>query len=79
MNDQKVFKFERSRRTESHYDAPVFTEQMGEITRFIEGAWVTELSDLLVKIEDHQKSVLDKREAPKKAQELEELKRRFGI
>lgn len=79
VNDQKMFKFEWSRRTESHHDAPVFTDQIGEITRFIEGPWVTELSDLLVKIEDHTKSVRDKREAPKKAQELEELKRRFGI
>jgi peptidoglycan/xylan/chitin deacetylase (PgdA/CDA1 family) len=56
-------------------DGLAWNDDMGEITWFIEGPWVQELPELLKRIRAHEKSVLDRRSAPK----LEAMKKRFGL
>jgi hypothetical protein len=57
----------------------VSTGHLGDITRFIDGPWVAELADLLQKIEIHREKIRNQQEAPRKARELEVLKKRFGM
>jgi hypothetical protein len=75
VDDQPVFKFEIRRSTRYLNDGPVWNDVIGEVTRFIEGPWVQEVTDLLKRIRAHEKSVRDKRDAPK----LEAMKKRFGF
>jgi hypothetical protein len=79
VNDQRVFKFEICRRTRYTDTCPLWDDQLGEVTRFIDGLWVLELTDLLEKIRAHEDSVRNQREGPRKARELEALKKRFGL
>ncbi|SRR5712691_13211536 len=79
VDDHEVFEFEWYERTKDGYTEPVFEFQLGEVTKFIEGSWVTQLTDLLQKIKAYSESVQNEREAPIKARELEALKKRFGI
>jgi hypothetical protein len=79
VDDQRMFKFEMSRRTRYMHDGIVWDDLLGEITRFIDGLWVLELTDLLEKIEAHEKGILNARGAPGRARELEALKKRFGL
>ena len=76
---QRVFKFEISRITTYHHDGPLFDELMGEVTCFIEGSWVVEVTELLTKIKAHEKDVRDMREAPKLAAKLAAERKRFGL
>lgn len=60
-------------------DMPLFNEYMGNVTRFIEGTWVTTIGELLQGIKEHAKSVRDKRQAPRVQQKLREDMKRFGL
>jgi len=79
IDNQKVFKFELCTRTRSTEYGPSWDNPLGEVTRFIDGLWVSELNDLLAKIIVHEEGVRSERAAPRKARELEELKKRFGL
>ena len=56
-------------------DMPYFSDTMGEIAAFIEGPWVTVVGDLLQGLRLHEKTVRDKRQAPR----LKEEMKRFGL
>jgi hypothetical protein len=75
VDGQRVFKFRISRSTRYERDGPIWDDRLGEITRFIEGPWILELTDLLQKIKAHEKDVWNQRQAPK----LEAEKKRFGL
>ena len=75
VDDQRVFKFEIKRSTRFLEDGPVWNDDMGDITWFIEGPWVQDLPELLKRISAHEKCVRDRRSIPK----LEALKKRFGL
>jgi hypothetical protein len=75
VDDQRVFKFEIRRCTRFLEDGPAWNDDMGDITWFIEGPWVQELPELLKRIMAYEKSVRDRRSAPK----LEAMKKRFGL
>jgi len=75
VDDQRVFKFEIRRSTRYLEDGPVWNDDMGDISWFIEGPWVQELPELLKRISAHEKSVRDRRSIPK----LEAMKKRFGL
>jgi hypothetical protein len=72
---EPVFKFEIRRSTRYLDDGPVWRDDVGTITRFIEGRWVEELPNLMKAIRDHEKSVRDLRNAPR----LEAERKRFGL
>jgi uncharacterized protein involved in cysteine biosynthesis len=52
---------------------------MGNVTSFIEGPWVTDVAELVKKMEAHKKSVQDKRQAPKLQEKLRQDMKRFGL
>jgi hypothetical protein len=79
VDDQKVFKFELCRRTRHTEFGPAWDDPLGDVTRFIDGPWVLELTDLLAKIKAHEEGVRNDREGPRKARELDALKKRFGL
>lgn len=79
VDGQRVFKFEISRRTHYTRDGPVWDDPLGEVTRFIDGLWVLEITDLLEKIKAHEEGVRKKRAGPREARQLEALKKRFGL
>lgn len=79
VGGDRVFKFEIQRRTLYRREGPLTVERIGEITRFIEGPWVKELSELLEKIETYEAMIRKFRNAPQEAREIEQLRRRFGI
>src|SRR5271157_6079525 len=78
--DEKcVFDFKMKRTVRYTPDMPLFDEIMGDVTSFIEGPWVTDVAELLQKNQAHEKSVRDKRQAPKLQQKLREDMKRFGL
>ena len=79
IDEKRVFDFEMSRSITSTPDEPIFSESMGNVTSFIEGSWVTNIADLVQKIEAHEKSIWDKRRAPKLEEKLREDMKRFGL
>jgi len=70
-----VFEFKIRRSTRYLVDGPVWDDSMGEITRFIEGAWTVELVELLQKIKSHEKAIWNQRQLPALKQQM----RRFGL
>ena len=58
---------------------PMFDERLGEVTRFIEGTWIKQITDLLEEIKAHQASVSKKYREAYEAKELEAMKKRFGL
>jgi hypothetical protein len=79
VNGKSVFDFD-TRKTTTYYECgPAFDEHMGEVTRFIDGPWVTEIVDFLAAIETHQEEVRKKRSARREARELDAMKKRFGL
>jgi hypothetical protein len=79
VDDQWVFEFDLCRRIHRTQFGPGWDDPLGEVTRFIDGPWVLELTDLLEKIRAHEEGVRNGREGPRKARELEALKKRFGL
>jgi hypothetical protein len=74
-NEARVFEFEVERSTASGYCGPVWRDSMGDIIRFIEGAWIGEITELLHNIGLHEKAVRDERELPARKKEA----KRFGL
>jgi hypothetical protein len=78
--DQKcVFSFEMKRIVQNTRDMPLFDEWMGEVTAYIPGPWLAVVADLRQRIDQHKKSVWEKRQAPRRAQQLREDMKRFGL
>jgi hypothetical protein len=79
LNGDSVFEFEVVETAEYFRDSPAFSERVGEITRFIEGPWVTEIAEFVQKVNAHAQGAWKERNAPREAQEAEELRKRFGL
>jgi len=79
LSDDNVFEFEVAETVEYLPDMPAFSERLGEITRFIEGPWVTEITEFVQRVNAHEQSAWKERNAPREAQEAEELRKRFGL
>jgi hypothetical protein len=79
LNDDSVFEFEVVETAEYFRDSPAFSERLGEITRFIEGPWVTEITEFVQRVNAHEQSAWKERNAPREAREAEELRKRFGL
>lgn len=75
VDGRPVFDFKIQKSVRDTVDMPIFTESTGEITRFIEGPWVTNIAELLQAIKLHEKAVRDNRRAPILREEME----RFGF
>lgn len=78
-NEQSVFQFKVTETTEYGPDMPSFHNSLGEVVRFIEGPWTSEVTDFAEKVQEHIKVVWKERNAPREAKEIEDLRRRFGI
>lgn len=79
LNDDSVFEFEVIETVEYFRDSPGFSERVGQISRFIEGPWVTELAEFVQKVNAHAQAAWKERNAPRETQEAEELRKRFGL
>jgi hypothetical protein len=79
LNGDSVFEFEVAETVEYFPDSPGFSERLGEITRFIEGPWVTEIAEFVQKVKAHEQSAWKERNAPREAREAEDLRKRFGL
>ena len=79
IDDACVFQFEMTRTVQYTREMPLFNEQMGDVVAYIPGPWVTSLAEVKRKIDEHKKSVRAKRNAPKRAQQLKEEMKRFGL
>ena len=74
-----MFEFDVAETVQYFRDSPGFSESVGEITRFIEGPWVTEIAEFVQKVNAHAQSAWKERNAPREAREAEELRKRFGL
>jgi len=79
IDEKRVFEFEVKKTVTDTRDGPLFDESMGNVTSFIEGPWVTDVAELVQKMNAHKKSVRDKRQAPKLQEKLREDMKRFGL
>jgi len=80
VNAENVFKFDARKTTEWNQFGPVYyDDDLGEIARFIEGPWVTEIADFARKVKAHSVQAWKERNAPRETREAEELRKRFGF
>lgn len=79
LDEKTVFEFVIKTRTVDMPDMPLFYENFGDILAFIEGAWVTETSDLLAAMRTHSQLLREARNAPQIAKKLREDMKNFGI
>ncbi len=75
VDGEQVLHFEVRRSVRDEEWGPVFCDSMGEITRFIDGPWTVELTELLRKIKLHEKAIWEQRQIPK----LKEQMKQFGL
>jgi hypothetical protein len=79
VNGENVFEFAVNKSTDWDQFGPTYHEYFGETVRFIEGPWVTEVTEFVLKAQAHSTSAVKERNAPREAKEIEDLKRRFGL
>jgi hypothetical protein len=79
VDEERVFDFEFTKTVAYTPEMPLFSERMGEVTRFIEGPWVTTIPELLQKIKAYENSMRDERQAPEVQRRLREDMKRFGL
>jgi hypothetical protein len=79
VDEERVFDFDMKKVVRYTPEMPFFSETMGEVTSFIEGAWVNDVTELLQNIKAHARSIGDKRQAPRVQQKLREDMKRFGL
>ena len=79
IDEKRVFDFEMKKTVTYTPEEPLFNEMMGNVTSFIGGPWVTDVAELLQRIEAHEKSVRDKRQAPRLQEKLREDMKRFSL
>ena len=79
VDEERVFEFDMKKVVRYTPEMPFFSETMGEVTSFIEGAWVNDVTELLQNIKAHVRSVGGKRQAPRIQQKLREDMKRFGL
>ena len=79
VNGEEVFEFTVDKSTYWDQFGPSYHEHFGEIFRFIEGPWVTEIGEFVLKAQAHSATAWRERNAPREAEEAEKLRKRFGI
>jgi hypothetical protein len=79
INGELVFEFDLRTSVTYAPEAPIFHESMGEIRAFIDGPWVTYVSELLQRMKSHSQGVWKKRNAPKEAEKLKQEMENFGL
>jgi hypothetical protein len=79
VNGEEVFEFTVDKSTYWDQFGPSYHEHFGEIFRFIEGPWVTEIGEFVLKAQEHSASAWKEINAPREAEEAEKLRKRFGI
>jgi len=79
VNEVCVFTFKMKQTIQYTREMPLFSEYMGEVQSFIEGPWVSEMPELVQKMRQHENAVRERRSAPRRAQQLREDMKRFGL
>jgi len=79
VNNESVFEFEVSETTVYGRFEPSFYDSVGEVIRFIEGPWVTEVADFVKNVHAHEQQAWKVRNAPRDAEKAADLKKRFGL
>jgi hypothetical protein len=75
VDNQKVFKFQIRNSTRLTREGPTWNNYLGDVTRFIEGKWVSELTEFLARRNAEQKALREQKEQP----QLDSLRKRFGL
>jgi hypothetical protein len=74
-----VFEFKMTKTIRYGEDGPLFSEQLGEITAFIEGPWVTQFNAFVQKADQFRRQYSDERNAERLARKAQAERKRFGL
>ena len=74
-----VFEFKMTKSVTYAEDGPLFNERMGDITAFIDGAWVQEITAFVQEVDQYRREYWAKRNAEKQAQKALTERKRFGL
>jgi hypothetical protein len=74
-----VFEFKMTKSVTYAEDGPLFNERMGDVTAFIDGAWVQEITAFVQELDHYRREYWAKRNAEKQAQKALSERKRFGL
>jgi hypothetical protein len=74
-----VFEFTMRKSVTYAEEAPLFSEYMGDVTAFIEGLWVQELTAFVQEAGQYRREYWAKRNAEKQAHKALSERKRFGL
>jgi hypothetical protein len=74
-----VFEFTMTKSITYADDGPLFNEHMGEVTAFIDGAWVQEITAFVQELDQYRREYWAKRNAEKREHKAQSEKKRFGL
>lgn len=74
-----VFGFKMTKSITYGRESPLFSEYMGEVTAFIEGPWVQEVTTFVQEADQHRREYWTRRNAEKQAQKAQSERKRFGL
>lgn len=74
-----AFEFKMTKSITYAEDGPLFSEYMGDITAFIDGAWVQEITAFVQEVDQYRRQYWDKINAEKREQKAQSERKRFGL
>ena len=79
VDNKLVFEFNMKNSVTSASEMPVFREDLGEITAFVEGPWIQAIAELVDNASQHRSAVWNKRNPSKTERKLRKNMKRFGL
>jgi hypothetical protein len=74
-----VFEFKITNSIAYAEDGPLFNERMGDVTAFIDGAWVQEITAFVQELDQSGPQYWARRNAEKREHKAQSEKKRFGL
>jgi hypothetical protein len=74
-----VFEFKMTKSVTYAEDGPLFNERMGDITAFIDGAWVQEITAFVQEVDQYRRKYWEKINAEKRERTAQSERKRFGL
>jgi hypothetical protein len=74
-----AFEFKMKKSVTYAEEAPLFSEYMGDVTAFIDGAWVQEITAFVREADQYRREYWAKRNAGKQSQKALSERKRFGL
>jgi len=79
VDSKLAFEFSMKNSVTAAPEGPLFREDLGEITAFVEGPWMQAIVELVENASQHQLAVWKKRNPSKSERELRKNMKRFGL